>query len=338
MSFEAMHKVRASGLSDRTQVDVLEALAFFLNQETGACFPSTESIARISRVNDRTVRLTLKSLHDLGFVSSIQNPGQKRYFTLHLDRLPLAEPLQESTPLYEGTPLQKVTVGEELTPLQKLTPNPCKNLQETPVKTYREPLQKLTPEQVINKEINKIKNKVCIATYTEPLENLVKDIPENGDTPESVWMDTPENGEMGIHKNGVTHTPENGDRTGNKNREIEQRNRTEKLEAQDAPEVSLVTEEKTKRTILKKPDGVSDDLWDEWKKFRRNKRLSITERVLNNLTSEAEKAGLTIEQAMNIQLDREWRGFKAEWVKNKQPQQHYGFHEKKQEERHYELW
>ena len=163
-------------------------------------------------------------------------------------------------------------------------------------------------------------------------------IPENGDTPESVWMDTPKNGEMGIPKNGVTHIPENGDRTGNKNREIEQRNRTEKLEAQDAPEVSLVTEEKTKRTILKKPDGVSDDLWDEWKKFRRNKRLSITERVLNNLTSEAEKAGLTIEQAMNIQLDREWRGFKAEWVKNKQPQQHYGFHEKKQEERHYELW
>ena len=165
-----------------------------------------------------------------------------------------------------------------------------------------------------------------------------EDTPENGGIPDSAGTHTHENVVTGNPKNGVTHTPENGDRTGNKNREIEQRNRTEKLEAQDAPEVSLVTEEKTKRTILKKPDGVSDDLWDEWKKFRRNKRLSITERVLNNLTSEAEKAGLTIEQAMNIQLDREWRGFKAEWVKNKQPQQHYGFHEKKQEERHYELW
>ena len=41
MSYEAMHKVRASGLSDRTQVDVLEALAFFQNPETGACYPST---------------------------------------------------------------------------------------------------------------------------------------------------------------------------------------------------------------------------------------------------------------------------------------------------------
>ena len=138
-----MHKVRASGLTDRTQVDVLEALAFFHNKETGACFPSTEAIAHVSRVNDRTVRLTLKALHELGFVSSIQKPGQKRYFTLHLDRLPVAELLQESTPLYESTPLQEIT-GEG-----------CKNLQETPVKNYREPLQKLTPEQGNNKESNK---------------------------------------------------------------------------------------------------------------------------------------------------------------------------------------
>ena len=103
MSYEAMHKVRASGLTDRTQVDVLEALAFFHNGKTGACFPSTEAIARISRVNDRTVRLTLKVLHDLGFISSVQMPGQKRYFTLHLDRLPTSEAQQEPAPLQEIT-------------------------------------------------------------------------------------------------------------------------------------------------------------------------------------------------------------------------------------------
>lgn len=137
MSYEAMHKVRASGLSDRTQVDVLEALAFFLNKETGACFPSTESIARISRVNDRTVRITLKALHEQGLISSTQKAGQKRYFTLNLDRLP------EPAPLQEVTGVQEVTGGD------------CKNLQGTPVKTYREPLQKLTPEQGNNKESNK---------------------------------------------------------------------------------------------------------------------------------------------------------------------------------------
>lgn len=143
MSYEAMHKVRASGLTDRTQVDVLEALAFFHNGKTGACFPSTEAIARISRVNDRTVRITLKTLHDLGLISSTQKVGQKRYFTLNLDRLPAPEPLQE------------ITGEQEITPLQEITGGDCKNLQETPVKTYREPLQKLTPEQGNNKEFNR---------------------------------------------------------------------------------------------------------------------------------------------------------------------------------------
>lgn len=151
MSYEAMHKVRASGLTDRTQVDVLEALAFFHNGKTGACFPSTEAIARISRVNDRTVRLTLKVLHDLEFISSVQMPGQKRYFTLHLDRLPTSEAQQEPAPL------QEITGGEEPAPLKEITGEGCKKLQGSPVKTYRGPLQKLTPEQVNEQVIKQVK-------------------------------------------------------------------------------------------------------------------------------------------------------------------------------------
>ena len=151
MSYEAMHKVRASGLTDRTQVDVLEALAFFHNGKTGACFPSTEAIARISRVNDRTVRLTLKVLHDLEFISSVQMPGQKRYFTLHLDRLPTSEAQQEPAPLKE------ITGGEEPAPLKEITGEGCKKLQGPPVKTYRGPLQKLTPEQVNEQVIKQVK-------------------------------------------------------------------------------------------------------------------------------------------------------------------------------------
>ena len=174
MSYEAMHKVRASGLTDRTQVDVLEALAFFHNGKTGACFPSTEAIARISRVNDRTVRLTLKVLHDLGFISSVQMPGQKRYFTLHLDRLPTSEAQQEPAPL------QEITGGEEPAPLQEITGEGCKKLQGTPAKTYRGPLQKLTPEQGINKESNKEEEQGSLPAQapweTDHFDNTVKKI------------------------------------------------------------------------------------------------------------------------------------------------------------------
>ena len=155
MSYEAMHKVRASGLSDRTQVDVLEALAFFLNQETGACFPSTEAISRISRVNDRLVRTTLKTLHSLGLISSTQKAGQKRYFTLHLDRLPLPTPLQEVTGGQENAGGEESTPLYENTPLQESTGEGCRKIQGTPVGKCSTPLYETTPEQGINKESNK---------------------------------------------------------------------------------------------------------------------------------------------------------------------------------------
>lgn len=155
MSYEAMHKVRASGLSDRTQVDVLEALAFFLNKETGACFPSTEAISRISRVNDRLVRTTLKTLHSLGLISSTQKAGQKRYFTLHLDRLPLPTPLQEVTGVQENAGGEESTPLYETTPLQESTGEGCRKIQGTPVGKCSTPLYETTPEQGINKESNK---------------------------------------------------------------------------------------------------------------------------------------------------------------------------------------
>ena len=51
MGFLAVFKVRGSGLTNKTEVDVLEALAFFMNDQSGVCFPSTDAVARIARVH-----------------------------------------------------------------------------------------------------------------------------------------------------------------------------------------------------------------------------------------------------------------------------------------------
>ncbi|OLA92224.1 MAG: hypothetical protein BHW61_01015 [Sutterella sp. 63_29] len=180
MSYEAMHKVRASGLTDRTQVDVLEALAFFLNKETGACFPSTEAISRISRVNDRLVRTTLKTLHSLGLISSTQKAGQKRYFTLHLDRLPLPTPLQEVTGGQENAGGEESTPLYENTPLQESTGEGCRKIQGTPVGKCSTPLYETTPEQGINKESNKEEEQGSLPAHapweTDHFDNTVKKI------------------------------------------------------------------------------------------------------------------------------------------------------------------
>ena len=180
MSYEAMHKVRASGLTDRTQVDVLEALAFFLNKETGACFPSTEAISRISRVNDRLVRTTLKTLHSLGLISSTQKAGQKRYFTLHLDRLPLPTPLQEVTGGQENAGGEESTPLYENTPLQESTGEGCRKIQGTPVGKCSTPLYETTPEQGINKESNKEEEQGSLPAQapweTDHFDNTVKKV------------------------------------------------------------------------------------------------------------------------------------------------------------------
>lgn len=205
MSYEAMYKIRASGLVDRTQVDVLEALAFFQNSDSGACFPSTEAIARVSRVNDRLVRTTLKKLHDLGYVSSEQQSGQRRYFTLHLDRLP--EPVNETTPLYETAPLHEST-GEG-----------CRKVQGTPVGKCRGPLYKTTAESVIEQVINKEGNREgsVPSEWTSPEYQGTS--PEKQDT-------VPQKTERGSPEKRGEGSPENQDVTGNRNREIEQGSRT----------------------------------------------------------------------------------------------------------------
>lgn len=88
MGMKSAYAVRTSGLSQATQVAVLEALAVFKNEQTGLCFPSTEKISLVSRVSIKYVRKSLRELEESGLISSQQKAGGVRYFTLYLDKLP----------------------------------------------------------------------------------------------------------------------------------------------------------------------------------------------------------------------------------------------------------
>lgn len=172
------------------------------------------------------------------------------------------------------------------------------------------------------------------------------DQPENEDTPKNGYTHkvggthTPENGVTGVPKNGGTHTPENGDRTGNKNREIEQGKVTRNVVPASVDLFTTDSQmvEKPKKTILKKPDGVSDEIWREWLDHKRRVSKTCTQRMVDALVREAEKAGITTEQAMTIQLEKGWRGFEAKYLETSRSISSRGFKEKRQEERHYEMW
>lgn len=68
----------------------------------------------------------------------------------------------------------------------------------------------------------------------------------------------------------------------------------------------------------KKPEGVTDQVWSEWQSLKKKLCKSCTQRMVDALVREASKAGMSAEEAMVYQLEKGWKGFEAEWVKNDQ--------------------
>ena len=69
-----------------------------------------------------------------------------------------------------------------------------------------------------------------------------------------------------------------------------------------------------KATSVAPPKGVSDSVWQEFKTLRKAKKAPITQRAIDAITSEANKAGWTLEKALEECVVRGWQTFKAEWV------------------------
>jgi hypothetical protein len=77
------------------------------------------------------------------------------------------------------------------------------------------------------------------------------------------------------------------------------------------------TETKKKATSVAPPSGVSDSVWQEFKSLRKAKKAPITQRAIDAITSEANKAGWTLEKALEECVVRGWQAFKADWVATK---------------------
>jgi len=79
------------------------------------------------------------------------------------------------------------------------------------------------------------------------------------------------------------------------------------------------TETKKKATSVAPPEGVSDSVWQEFKSLRKAKKAPITQRAIDAISSEAKKAGWTLEKALEECVVRGWQAFKADWVVKPNP-------------------
>ena len=77
------------------------------------------------------------------------------------------------------------------------------------------------------------------------------------------------------------------------------------------------TETKTVNSELQAPEGVSDQVWQDFKKSRKTLRAAITQSAIDGIKREADKAGWPLEAALRECCARGWRGFKADWVAEK---------------------
>lgn len=70
----------------------------------------------------------------------------------------------------------------------------------------------------------------------------------------------------------------------------------------------------TKRaTGVATPVGVSDSVFQDFKKLRTAKKSPLTQTALDGITREAAKAGLPLSTVLEMCCERGWVGFKAEW-------------------------
>lgn len=65
------------------------------------------------------------------------------------------------------------------------------------------------------------------------------------------------------------------------------------------------------------PDGVSQEVWQEFTKHRKAKKASVTPLVIKGIAEQAKKAGWSLEDALKETVIRNWQSFNADWVTGK---------------------
>ncbi|WP_302602461.1 hypothetical protein [uncultured Sutterella sp.] len=115
MGWKAAGLIRISGLENGTDVDVLEAIATFLNEDDGHCFPALTSVMVVARKSRNVVRQSIKDLTEQGLLSFSEEPGKVRSYVIHFQNLP--EPkLKKAFEEFFRRELRKKT-----NPVQKIT-------------------------------------------------------------------------------------------------------------------------------------------------------------------------------------------------------------------------
>lgn len=91
------------------------------------------------------------------------------------------------------------------------------------------------------------------------------------------------------------------------------------LEGPSKPHRSQKQKQEQKQNTYAPPEGVADSVWQDFQKLRKAKRAPITDTALDGIRIEAQKAGLSLGDALAMCCKRGWQGFDATWLNGSHP-------------------
>jgi hypothetical protein len=97
---------------------------------------------------------------------------------------------------------------------------------------------------------------------------------------------------------------------------------TEALPREEKRREERNTTPRVRDVEIERPADVSEGVWLDFLKHRKAKRATVTPTVIETFRREAEKAQVSLEDAMTICCSRGWQGFDATWLVGALPPAH----------------
>ena len=82
--------------------------------------------------------------------------------------------------------------------------------------------------------------------------------------------------------------------------------------------VGVPRKRSTTTALAARPDDVSEPVWQDFQRLRREKRAPLTDTALAGVRREAGKAGVSMETALAYCCEAGWQGFNAGWYADRQ--------------------
>lgn len=88
----------------------------------------------------------------------------------------------------------------------------------------------------------------------------------------------------------------------------------------DAKQIPTKNQEPTTNNkdkgLASKPDDVSDQIWSDFLRVRKAHNAPLTKTAFARLITESVQAKMSIEDVLKLCIEKNWRGFQAEWLAN----------------------